>query len=201
MVARAGKWGTVRDSTDLWRHCAGDSASLSDGHPAGLYAFAPVSAAGWNVATLCDGGGSNRQVSTHCKLTQGPKGARRNAGVVANYQAKPGATGQSVFWFAQADYDNQALEIGFATGASATVLGSVAVPRLQLETWYALSLSVLDEVGGTYGLHATLESLADASVNAALDLAGRTDYYGVGLWGVATNRAVSRFSTVVIDPA
>lgn len=177
----------------------GSFAYQTDGQDTILISSSPAMR---NVATFDTSDGADkrgRRVSARVELLLGPVSALRNAAVMANF--KSFGHGDHEYYVAELDWDGhyrgqKLLRIAKYTGTRWEHLADVAVPELQRDVRYDLSLDVLhsDETPTSAWLFAKVTSVADDSLEANVGPVYVEDYGPAnGSFGIATNRANTRF--------
>lgn len=175
---------------------ASQSASVSDA------SYESTSAGGRNVAVFeVDTTTIYRTATTEAKLTAGPAGAKRNAQLIVNYRAHATAPGRYVYYAAEVDYDTQQFKIVRFNGTAFTTVAAGDAVGLQLNKWYAVSVSVRPSGdSGAVSLSARVLSITNPGATDVTVQAVVGDYQpSTGKFGVGTNRAISRFAYLTVE--
>jgi hypothetical protein len=163
--------------------------------------YEAATASGRNVAVFAgDGVAVYRRVITETKLLDGPTGAKRNAQLILNYRPHETLPGRYVYYAAEIDYDTQQFKLVRFNGSTFQTAAPVSVPGIALGQWYRITAEILPgATTSTTSIAITLESVADASIDVSLSISVSNYRPSNGLFGVGTNRALSRFSYLSID--
>jgi len=148
-----------------------------------------------------------KRVAAVIELRSGDPGALHNGAVIANYQETSPASGRFSYYVAEIDWDGQyrgfkLFRIAKYSGSAWINLFSLAVPTLQSDAQYLVTLEIYpqSENADNAWLIARLESVADSSIDVTIGPLAVSDYAPTtGLFGLGTNRAMSRFSDFSVE--
>lgn len=143
----------------------------------------------------------HKRATAIIELRGGPVGALRNGAVIANYRETATASGRFSYYAAEIDWDGQyrgfkLFRLAKYTGSNWINLFSIAVPTLQRDAEYRVTLDIYPqpEDAENAWLVARLESIAAGSIDITIGPLAVNDYApATGLFGLGTNRSLSRF--------
>jgi hypothetical protein len=149
----------------------------------------------------------HKQVSATVELLGNTSGALYNGAVIANYRETSEGSGRYSYYAAEIDWDGhyrgfKLFRIAKYTGTSWINLFSIAAPALQKGQAYTISLSIFPQAESEDNawLLARLVSVYDDSIDITIGPMPVSGYAPVtGLFGLGTNRSLSRFRNFSVD--
>lgn len=151
-------------------------------------------------------GGFYRRVQARVSLRPGGAGSLHNAAVLANYRENT-SNGTFSYFAAEIDWDGhysgyKLLRLAKFTGTSWVHLFAVAVPELNIDDVYDLTLDVYPQPADADGawLVARLVGVTEPSLDVSIGPLAVSNYGPAdGLFGLGTNRAITRYYNFQVD--
>lgn len=204
-VVKSGRWqfadseSPEKDDFCVWEPPPGDSLdSIVDPGPDPVsyeaYDTATRNVAVWEGFDLLS---VRRKYVTDVQMSAG---SRANAALVLNYRAHQTTAGLFVYYMVELDFTAQAFRVSRFNGVSAQTVLQQSVPGIALNSWYRLVAEVRPgPSNGTTSITAVLTGIDDPVTVTIGPLVVSNYYPSTGKPGLATDRAVSRFSFLRIE--